>query len=569
MDKVSKKNKFILYLCLFETVSTMKKFLALAIIGIAAAACGTPKMDWADASSFVNVTSSPAVLEAVADEIDATLTISYPKGYFNPKAILEVTPVLVYEGGEAALRPIIYQGEKVKDNHKAVAADGQTFREKVRFDYVEGMEKSHLELRGVVRYKDKAVALPIRKVADGVNTTYMLVKDGGFLASKADNYQDVITESAESQIKYLVNSSDVRASELKSQDIQDFLALLDDIQSNGKAKITSTEIVSYASPEGKQDRNDKLSADRGASARRAWDKLTAGMGAQAPDIKSVGEDWEGFQKLVRESNIEDKDLILRVLSMYSDPAVRENEIRNMSQVFTELKGGVLPELRRSRLIANIEVQNYTEEELLQIVKETPGELDEESLLRVATLVKDPAQKEHIYRLAVENFDSPRAKYNLAVLYLGQNKTERAGQMLARLDKNDKDVQNALGVIALRQRDLGTAARLFQQSGTEQAKANLGIVHILDGSYDQAVKDLEGLKGCPHNLVLAYILTDQLDKAKAAAKCKDPKVAYLRAIIAARQGDGTEWHKNLETATAASEALAARAAKDIEFADFNL
>ena len=543
--------------------------LAIAALGLAAISCGTPRMDWTDASSFVNITSSPAVLEAVADEIDATLTVSYPKGYFNPNAILEVTPVLVYEGGEAAMRPIVYQGEKVKDNYKAVAKDGQSFREKVHFDYVEGMEKSHLELRGVLRYRDKAVSLPTRTVADGVNTTYMLVKDGGALATKADNYHEVISESAESQIKYLVNSSDVRTSELKSQDIQDFLALLDDIQSNDKARITSTEIVSYASPEGKQDRNDRLSADRGASALRAWDKLTAGLGTQAPDIKSVGEDWEGFQKLVQESNIEDKDLILRVLSMYSDPAVRENEIRNMSQVFTELKSGVLPELRRSRMIANIEVKNYTEEELVNLVNENMDVLDEESLLRAATLVKEPAQKEAIYRKAVENFDSARAKYNLAVLYIGQDKLERAQSMLARLDKNDKDVQNALGVVALRQRDLETAARCFKLSGTDQAKANQGVVDILSGNYEQAVRDLEGLKGCPHNLVLAYILTDQLDKAKAAATCKDPKVAYLRAIIAAREGDGTEWRKNLDTATSASAKLAARAPKDIEFVDFNL
>ena len=324
---------------MFETVMHMKntfRTLLIAAVGLAAVSCGTPKMDWADAASFVNVTSSPKVLEAVAEEIDATLTIAYPKGYFSPKAILEVTPVLVYEGGEVKMKPIVYQGEKVKDNYKAVAKDGQTFREKVHFDYVEGMEKSHLELRGVVKVKDKVINLPTRKVADGVNTTYMLVKDAGTLKMKADNYQDVISQSAESQIKYLVNSSDVRNSELKTQDIQDFLALLDDIQNNDRATVTSTEIVSYASPEGKQDRNEKLSADRGASAKRAWDKLTAGMGAKAPDIKSVGEDWEGFQKLVKESNIEDKDLILRVLSMYSDPAVRENEIRNMSQVFTEL-----------------------------------------------------------------------------------------------------------------------------------------------------------------------------------------------------------------------------------------
>jgi len=550
----------------------MKKsitFIAAAASTILLASCGSAdKM--AKMAENVTAKCDPAVLEAVAGEINANVSVTYPAGYFNSKAVVEVTPVLVYEGGEAKMKPFVYQGEKVKDNYKVVSSAGQTVREKIHFEYVEGMEKGYLELRSVLRAKNKSIVLPSRKVADGTNTTYMLVKDAGQVSYKADNYQEVITESAESQIKYKVNSSEVRGSELKSQDIKDFLALLDDIKSNERAKVASTEIVAYASPEGKEDHNNKLSTDRSASAKKAWDRITKGKDANDPAIKAAGEDWEGFKKLVEESNIEDKDLILRVLSMYSDPAVRESEIRNMSQVFTELKGGVLPELRRARLIANIEVTNYTAEELLSLVETNIDVLDEEALLRVATLVKDDAQKEAIYNKAVSSYDSSRAQYNLAVLYLNQNKTDKAAAALRKIQERDADVLNALGVVALRQGDLETADRLFRQAGdNNDARANLGVVDILTGEYEQAVAHLEGVKGCCHNIALAYILTDQLERATKAIHCNCPKCAYLKAIIAARQGDAEGVKENLESATSRDADLAARAVNDIEFAGYEI
>ena len=194
------------------------KFLAAAAILAATVSCASiEKM--AQMAENVKVSSEPGVLEAVNGDIDAVVTVTYPADYFNPKAILEVTPVLVYEGGEAAMKPFIYQGEKVKDNYKVVSSDGQTVREKVHFNYVPGMEKSHLELRGVARKGEKFVNLPAKKVADGVNTTYMLVKRDGFVTPKADAYQDVISSTAEGQIKYLVNSADVRNSELKGKSV--------------------------------------------------------------------------------------------------------------------------------------------------------------------------------------------------------------------------------------------------------------------------------------------------------------------------------------------------------------
>ena len=542
------------------------KFLAAAAMLAAAVSCASiEKM--AQMAENVKVTCNPGVLEAVNDGIDATVTVNYPADYFNPKAILEVTPVLVYEGGEAKMRPFIYQGEKVKDNYKVVSANGQTVSERVHFDYVPGMEKSHLELRGVARKGDKFVNLPVKKVADGVNTTYMLVKRDGFVTPKADAYQEVISSTAEGQIKYLVNSADVRNSELKGKSVKDFLAAIDQINADERTTIKGTEILAYASPEGPENKNNELADKRSASANKALKEMgKKHENIAGAEVKSLGEDWEGFQQLVKESNIEDKELILRVLSMYSDPAVRENEIRNMSQVFTALKGEVLPELRRARLIANVEYQNYTSEELLKLLNDNADVLDEEALLRTATLVKSDDQKEAIYNRAISKFNSERAQFNLASLYLSEGKLPQAEAALAKVNANDPDVLNAKGVIALRNNDLATAANNFRRSTAPDAKKNLGIVQILTGEYEEAAKTLADVDGCCHNTVLALILTGQLDKALKTAHCKDQKVTYLKAIIAARQGNAAGVREHLGNITNAD--LLARAKKDVEFAGYD-
>ena len=541
------------------------KFFAVAALAIAAAACASPEK-MAKMAENVKVECVPPVLEVVNGTIDATVSVTYPKGYFNPKVILEATPVIVYQGGEAAMKPFKYQGEDVRDNYKVVSADGQKVTEKIHFDYVPGMEQCYLELRGKVSAGKKSVNLPVKKVADGANTTYMLVKKAGAVYFKADNYQEVISSTTEGQIKYLVNSSEVRGSELKGESVKEFLARLDEISANERTKVTSTEIVAYASPEGDVNKNEKLSDNRSESANKAWKQVTKGHEATDPTVRSVGEDWDGFQQLVSQSNLEDKELILRVLSMYSDPAVRENEIRNMSQVYTALKGEVLPELRRARLIANVEFKNYSNEELLDLLENNANLLDEEALLRVASLVREPAQKEEIYKRAIGRFNSARAMFNLAALYLMQGQDAKAEAGLAELDAKDPDVVNAKGVLALHKEDYKAAETAFRTAGTADAKANLGVVLILTGRYEEAAQALKDVKGCCHNTTLAYILTDQLDKAAKSAKCKDPKVSYLKAIIAARQGNADGVKSNLEAAFK-NESLKERAARDIEFAGY--
>lgn len=538
------------------------KSLTAAILGLAAVACSSPaKM--AEMAENVTVTCEPAILEVVGGTIDATVSVTYPEDYFHPQAILEVTPVIVYEGGEAKMEPFMFQGEKVKDNYQVVPSEGATITKKVHFDYAPGMEKCFLELRGTVKHKAKSTDLPTKKVADGANTTYMLVCKQGKVDLKADNYQEIIKQTAEGQILYQINSSNVRNSELKSQSIKDFQAALEEIKANERKTLVGTDVVAYASPDGKEDQNAKLSDNRSKSAEKAFNKVTKKNPVEGPvTVSSIGEDWEGFQELVAASDIEDKELIIRVLSMYSDPAVREQEIKNMSAVYSTLAKEVLPELRRARFIANVEYQNYTNEELLQLIEENIDVLDETALLRAATLVKENDQKVELYKKAADKFDSKTAQYNLAVTYINMDKLNKAENTLKDLDK-DADWYNAMGVIALRNEDLNAAAEYFSLSGNETSVENAAVIDILDGEYAAAAAKLAGKKG--YNAALAQLLVGNNAPA-AALECECPNAAYLRAVAAARQGNAEAVKSNLEAA-GKCEKLAERAAKDVEFAQY--
>ena len=544
-------------------IKTMKKGIKLfsaAILGLAAVACSSPEK-MAEMAENVTVKCEPAVLEVVAGEIDATVTVTYPEDYFNAKAILEVTPVVVFEGGEAKMEPFVFQGEKIKDNHEVIPAAGKTVTKKVHFTYAPGMEQSHLELRGVIKYgKGKTADVPSKKVADGANTTYMLICQKGALDLKSDNYLEVIKQTAEGQILYNINSSTVRNNQYKSQSIKDFQAALDEIKANERKTLVSTDVVAYASPDGKEDQNAKLSDNRSKSAEKAFGKVTKKHPADAPvNVTSVGEDWEGFQELVAASDLEDKDLIIRVLSMYSDPAVREKEIKNMSAVYTTLAKDVLPELRRARFIANVEFQNYTNEELLKLIEENIDVLDETALLRAATLVKELDQKVALYKKAIEKYNSANGQYNLAVTYLKADKLAEGKAELAKCAQ-DADWNNAMGVVALRENNLAEAAKYFQAAGNKAANANLAVVDVLNGDYKAAAAKLGDCK-CTNAALVA--LLNGNNAPAAALTCECPVSAYIRAVAAARQGDVEGVKKNLEAASKC-EKLAARAQKDVEF-----
>lgn len=538
------------------------KIIALAALVVAAASCSASRAEQMKLAENVDVSCNPEVLALKGDCIPAEITVTFPAKYFHPQAIMEVTPVLVYEGGEQAAPAFTYQGEKVKDNYQVIASDvAGSVSEKVSFEYVPGVEKSYLELRCVAYYKDKTIDIPAIKVADGCNVTQLFASKKGDYSYKQDAYQQVISESTEGQVMYDYNSATIKKSELRSQSVKELQAALEEISSDSRYTIKGTRIVAYASPEGGQEYNAKLSDKRAESAKKAWDKVTGGMKADGLEIKSMGQDWDGFREAVENSDLEDKDLILRVLSMYSDPAVRESEIRNMSKVYTEINKNVFPQLRRARFIADIDYQNFTDAELKELADKAIDVLDEEGLLHVASITDDAARKAEIYRIAYSKYASDRAAFNLAVLSLDASDPAQAASYLKSVKNVDADVLNAKGVCELQKGNLDEAAKLFRQSGSSEARANLGTIDILKGDYASAVKNLEGSGS--HNLAVAYILDNQLDKAEKAITCNCARSNYLRAIIAARRGNASDVQKYLDKAGN----LKARAEKDVEFADF--
>ena len=538
-------------------------YLALGAMVISAASCSKSRAEQMKLAENVNIDCTPEVLALVGDEIDADITVSFPANYFHPQATMVVTPVLVYEGGEQEGKAFKYQGEKVKDNYKVInSKQPTTVKESVSFKYEKGVEKSYLELRSVAYYKGEAIEIPAVKVADGCNVTQLLATTGGTYGFKKDNYQAVLHESAEGQILYDYNSANVKRSELRSESVKELQAALEEIAADPRYTVTGTKVVAYASPEGGQAYNAKLSDKRAESAQKAWNKVTGGMKTDDLQVKSMGQDWEGFQEAVQKSNIQDKELILRVLSMYSDPAVRESEIRNMSQVYTEINKNVFPELRRARFIAEVDYQNFSDAELEELAAKAVDVLDEEALLRVAANSTNADRKAELYKIAADKFGSDRANFNLAVLSLKAGKTSDAEKYLAKVKTSDADVVNAKGVCELQKGNVDAAAKLFKQAGSAEAKANLGIIELQKGNYAAAAKYFEGQTG--HNAAVAFILNGEYDKAEKSITCSCPKSTYLRAIVAARKGNASEVQKNLDSL---NDAFKAKAAKDVEFAAY--
>ena len=543
------------------------KIILLFAAVVVVASCGKSRAEQMKLAENVQITCTPEVLALVGDQIPVELTVTYPDGYFHPKAILEVTPVLVYGGGEEQKGPTyIYQGEKVLDNFTVVPKTGDTVREKFAFNYAEGVEQAYLELRGVARYKDKEIAIPAVKVADGTIMTQLLAETEGYYSYKKDNYQAVLHEQTEGQVMYDYNSSTIKGSELRSQSIKELQAALAAIEADPRYTVTGTSVVAYASPEGGQAYNAKLSDQRAASAEKAWSQVTGDK--NAPDnleVRSIGQDWEGFREAVAKSDIEDKALILRVLSMYSDPAVRENEIKNMSKVYTEINKNVFPELRRARFITEMDYQNFTDEELVELSRSAIDLLDEEGLLRVASITTDASRKTVLYNKAVNKFDSDRARFNLAAMALVDERPDAAARQLDAIKAQDADVLNARGVVELQRGDRKAAADWFRKAGTAESKANLGLIELMEGRYDAAAKQLAGTKGV--NGAIASLLAGNLDEAEARVTCKCGHAEYVRAIIAARKGDADGVKTHLANLEAKDKQLYEKSRTDIEFAKY--
>ena len=547
-------------------------FVATLMFMLVIVSCSSP-LNMKKAAKDVAITCNPTQLEIKGNAIEAEWTAIFPEKYFNKKAGLQLLPVLVYQGGETIETAKRLQGEKVYDNYEQIKNSGGRTSQKLKFDYVPGMEKCYLELRAKLLYKNKEYDFdePYR-LANGANATALLVDKTGVVELQKDDYKKFTYEQKAAQIKYELNKSNVRKTELTKEEIKELKAFVDKaIVDGNKITYEGMEISSYASPEGSYLRNEVLSVERGQTANTAFDQLYA-KNETKPEgtlaVKNTAEDWEGFQQLVSQSTIDDKNLILRVLSMYQDPMVREREIRNLSIVFKVLEEKVLPELRRSILTAKIKVNNFSDEELLALVgTQSINNLDADALLYAATLFNDNdyEAKAQLYKKAAEKYDDDRAINNYGAMLIKQGKIDEAKKVLDGASKKNDEILNNIGVAQLRSGNISEASKSFAQANTPAAKQNLAAVAVINGDYKVAATALEGTNS--FNEALVKYLNENSSGAKSVLeKTNDTtgRVAYLRAVIAAKEGDANNVTKYLSEAFAKDATLKAKAQNDIVF-----
>lgn len=555
-------------------MKTKFMLVVLAVSALWTVSCTSPEKMKESASQIV-MQSTPAVLEAKSGKVNAQVSVTFPAKYFQKKVYVELTPVLVYDGGEVAAPVKKLQGESVKDNFQSIAYEvGGTTQMDLSFDYKPEYRASKLVIRAAVLYKDKKIVFDEREVAKGVLATFELASaayagnDIKPLQLLADKYQKVTYERKSAQILYKINKADVAKNELKKSEIKDLMDFVKAGQT--KNNLKGVTISAYASPDGPESLNSKLSEDRGKSSDKAVQqvlkKAKSPLNKEALTIKSISEDWEGFQELVAASDIQDKDLILRVLSMYNDPAVREREIKNMSKAFTILADKILPQLRRAKMIAEIEIKNLTDEQIKSADIET---LELEQLIYGATLFTDDASKVKMYTKAAEKFGDYRAYNNLGVVLAKQKKFTDAKKALESAQNAKAGVPEITANYAAVLYALGDAKALtvVSQSGstTANSKLILGANAIAKNDYKSAVTYLQGTGS--FNEALAYVLTGDLAKASSVLKnLSAPNVSYLKAVIAARSNDAKGVTSNLAAAVKDAN-LKNRAAKDAEFLAF--
>ena len=557
----------------------MKNFTRLFVILLAAVLMsGCSSLDkMKKNANLVKYEITPKVLETHAGIVAAQVKATYPEKYFDKSTTLKITPVLVYEGGETAFDELLFaQGEKVMANNKSVSWTGGTISWSGDVNYIPEMKVSEFMLRVEAEKKGKTLAFDPIKLADGVIATSTLVEDHAMPVSLKDNYQRIVPEQKMADILYMINRSEIRPTELKAADIQalkDYIAL---VLQNERMEVKGVTSSSYASPDGPLTLNEKLSVQRGQAAEK-YLKKEYGKIPEIADLfasQTTAEDWDGFKTLVQESSMADKELILRVLSMYQDPVVREQEIKNMSTAYEALADEILPQLRRSKFIIDVNLIGLSDEEVLNAIRNDPSVLSLEQMLYAATLTEDPSEMLKFYMIATEKEPKCyRAWNNVGWAYLVMGKADEAMGALekAKALKNDDNVKSNMGFAALLMGDIKAAGEYFNSmsAATPESKFGLGTIAIHDGKYDQAVNFLSDKPSM--NLALAQLLKGDINKAKttmeAVKPCKCGAPSYLKAVIAARLDDKNGVVNNLREAIGYNSSWKNYADTDLEFAKF--
>ena len=554
----------------------MKKTL-FYVMSMALVLTGCSKMGNLTSKDF-RVTPTP--LTEQGGEVPAQMTVTFPQKFMKKKAQVTMTPVLRYQGGEVAGQSVTFQGEKVEGNGTTINyKQGSVQNLRSNFRYTPEMLKSDLYMTFDARKGKKVVKMPDVKIGYGILATEDLLGrclEGNGAALAPDQFQRIIQQKQEANIKFLIGQANLRTSELQSVGIKDLARVLKEINDDAEGRaLEAIEVSAYASPDGSYDVNERLAERRqNVSAdylRKELKKIK--MDANI-DPRYTAEDWDGFQELVKQSNLQDKQVILSVLSMYEDPEEREQQIRNMSHIYTDIKDGILPELRRARLIVNYEIIGRSDEEIVAQYKQDPSKLSVEELVYGAnTLVETPAEQRQwnqtLQRLYPNDY---RALNNLAQLAYNEGDLQQAAQYLQQaknVNTKASEVNTNLGLLALREGNLQQAENYLAQGfGANTYNEVMGAYNLAKGNYQQAALNLAGAK--TNTAALAQLMSNDYAAARQTlqgVKKADAVTDYLRAILAARTNDASSLVNSLRQAIDKDQSLKARAKDDLEFAQY--
>jgi Flp pilus assembly protein TadD len=540
----------------------------------------------------INYSVTPEVLEARGGNVNFTIQGRIPEKYFLKKATIVAKPVLEYAGGEKSAEPYTLQGEAVKANNKVISySQGGSFSYTGSVPYEYAMRKSELQLKIRATKGKAALDFAPVKIADGVNATSTLVDNSpltilgvqkqknltGVYDPTIDKFQRIVPDQFVADLVYLINSSEVRGKELTKEEMKKLNQYILDAYKGENKELKGVEISAYASPDGKLDLNTKLSEKRESTSSKVMEKeLSKSKVKTELKAKYTPEDWEGFKTLMEKSSIQDKDLILRVLSMYSDPEVREKEIKNLSSAFTAVANDILPKLRRSKITASSDLIGKTDAEISSLASSDPSKLNQAELLYAATLTKDAEKQKEIYTSFTKVYsDDWRGYNNLGLVQMNQGNLDLASANFEKADKLDPKnpiVQNNLGCVEMKKNNLTKAEELLgAASGAgQEVNENLGIVKIMQGQYDTAVKYFNDDSQSIANKALAQLLNGDNNGALRtlnSAPVESARMAYLKAIVAARTAKSSTLYENLGNAIKKDPAYKTLARTDIEFAKY--
>jgi tetratricopeptide (TPR) repeat protein len=527
---------------------------------------------------------TPDPMEMHGDSVIVNISGTYPAKVFPKKATVTTIPYIKYNGGEKALKPVVLIGEKVEGTGAKISnSKGGNFSYTDKVAYMPEMKVSTLELRVAGQVKKKKKDLPAKKVADGIIVTPLLVKADDKSIIGKDAFQKVVPHSETAQIFFVINQSTVRPTEMNSAEMKAFKTYIAGASVNPNIAFKNMNISAYASPDGELSLNANLAENRAKEAKKAMmavfkDKKMKVEAAQKDEfynIVTTAEDWDGFKKAMEASSIADKDLILRVLTMYPDGETREKEIKNLAKTYLEVADKILPKLRRSVMTLNVDVNSRTDEQISKLAASTPDSLSVEEILYAATLTQDLNTKLDIYKKAETKYGSDwRTSNNVGCIYMMQNKLNDAEAEFKKADAasaNNPVVKNNMGIVARWKGDRKTAMDLYKSASSAgpDVSYNMGIIEIQNGNYPAAVSDFGSNNS--FNSALAKLLNGNTDGAMQTIDASTEKDAalsfYLKAIAGARQGKADVMNANLKAAIQKDASFKQMAKDDAEFIKF--